>query len=124
MPQRDEHLKRAYQNEKLAEQFARASDPTCIDWSIAFLFYSALHFVDGYLAGKNCPPLTHYERGQEVENNGSLAEIRKPYSALQKMSEMARYEIANYAPRDHERALLLFNQIKEHTLGKIGVKMK
>lgn len=122
MPQRDEHLKRAYQNEKLAETFARASDPTCIDWSIVFLFYSALHFVDGYLAGKNCHPLTHYERVQEVENNGSLAEIRKAYSALQKMSEMARYEIANYIQRDHEKALQLFNKIKQHALGKMGLK--
>lgn len=119
VPQRDEHLDRAYQNEKLAEQFARASSPVCIDWSITFLFYSALHFVDAFLAGKNLHPLIHFERNEEVENNGSLSEIHRHYSTLQKMSESARYQIANYAQRDYDRALEHFNQIKQHVLRKM-----
>lgn len=120
VPQRPQHLERARQNEKLAERFAKASNPTCIDWAITLLFYSALHLIDGFLAGKNFHPLNHYERGEEIENNGSLSEIHKDYETLQKMSENARYEIADYSKQDYEKALKRFSRIKQHVLVKMG----
>jgi uncharacterized protein (UPF0332 family) len=61
VPQRHEHLSRAKQTEQLALALNRDL-PVCIDWAVAMLFYSALHYIDAFLAGKNVHPRNHNQR--------------------------------------------------------------
>ena len=57
-----------------------------IDWAVTILFYSALHYIDAFLAGKNMHPLNHDQRDEEVERNGSISNIYNDYRRLKDMS--------------------------------------
>jgi hypothetical protein len=117
VPQAHEHLTRAEENEDLAARLSRKYG-FCVDWSITMIFYAALHRIDAYLAGKNVHPLNHEFRDEEVENNGSLANIFKDYRRLKDLSTAARYEIANFHEDTLEVAKRRLEKIKEH-LAKI-----
>lgn len=78
------------------------------------LFYAALHYIDGYLAGKTFKPLNHKQRDDEIERNGSLAGIYREYRRLKDMSREARYNIASYADRDLQIAGDRSRRIKAH----------
>ena len=114
MPQRHEHLKRARENEKLAQALKKLKSSSGVDWAITVLFYSALHYVDAFLAGKNCHPLTHEDRNDEIEANGSLAGIFNDYRRLEDLSREARYNIAEYPPEKFDIAVARFERIKAH----------
>jgi uncharacterized protein (UPF0332 family) len=114
VPQRHEHLKRAQENEKLAHALKKLRTPSGVDWAITVLFYSALHYVDAFLAGKNCHPLTHEDRNDEIEANGSLAEIANDCRRLEDLSREARYNIAEYPPEKFAIARARFERIKDH----------
>lgn len=83
------------------------------------LFYSALHWIDGYLSQKRQKPMDHEERDGVVETNGSLADIYNDYRRLKDMSQQARYEIANYAERDWRLASQRLENIKRHVSSKL-----
>jgi hypothetical protein len=114
VPQRHEHLKRAQENEKLATALKKLRSPSGIDWAITVLFYSALHYIDAFLAGKNCHPLTHDNRNDEIEANGCLSEISNDYRRLEDMSREARYNVAEYPAEKFEIAKRRFDRIKDH----------
>ena len=113
MPRFHEHLARAAENEGLALSIGRQYGCS-VDWAITMLFYSALHHIDAYLAGKNMHPLNHEKRDGEIENNGSLADIFKPYRRLKDLSRAARYDIANYGEAELASAKQRLNAIKAH----------
>jgi hypothetical protein len=113
VPRPHEHLTRAKENEKLARTLGTASG-VAVDWAVTMLFYAALHFIDGYLAGKAFKPLNHKQRDEEIENNGSLTDIYKHYRRLKDMSREARYNIASFADRDLEIAAERLRYIKAH----------
>ncbi len=113
MPERHEHLQRARDNELLAAQL-KADVGFSNDWAITMLFYSALHYVDAFLAGKRMHPLNHDDRDEEIERNGSLTDIYRHYRRLKDFSRSARYEIANYAKADVHLARTKLEAIKNH----------
>lgn len=63
-------------------------------------------------------PLSHAFREEEVENNGSLADIFKDYRRLKDLSRAARYDIPNFQADTLEVAKRRLEKIKEH-LAKI-----
>ena len=67
-----------------------------MDWAITMPSYSGLHWIDGYLAGKNLDPRNHEIRDDEIERNGSLSAIFKDYRRLKDLSRTVRYEIPNF----------------------------
>ena len=113
MPQREQHLTRATENEALALGLNRKSG-VCIDWAITMLFYSALHWIDAYLAGKNFHPATHQIRDDEVENNGSLSAVFNDYRRLKDLSRAARYEIPGFGEDKLIVAKNRLLKIKQH----------
>ena len=118
MPSRDEHLERARQN----EEFAGSLDidrAIQADWAVTILFYSALHYVDAYLAVKSYHPPDHDARDSEIENNGSLADIYKDYRRLKDRSREARYNVANFHPDQFPPLKARFDRIKRHVLSKL-----
>jgi hypothetical protein len=113
VPNRDEHLIRAEENEKLALGLSRKYG-FCIDWAITMLFYSSLHWIDAYLAGKNLHPMSHEIRDDEVGKNGSLTDIFADYRRLKDLSRSARYEIANHTEEKLNLARHRLARIKNH----------
>lgn len=119
MPEQRQHLLRAKQNEALAESLRK--DNGCnIDWAIVMLFYSALHYVDAYLAGKQAHPVDHKHRDDEIERNGAISDIFGDYRRLKDLSRAARYEIPEYTIDKLNLAKSKLGNIKKH-LGKLGL---
>jgi hypothetical protein len=111
VPQRHEHLKKADETESLALAL-KSNIPVCVDWAIIMLFYAALHYIDAFLAGKNLHPLDHSKRDEEIENNGTIADVYRDYRRLKDMSRAARYEIANFGADSLEIAKSRLVKIK------------
>jgi uncharacterized protein (UPF0332 family) len=112
VPQRHEHLTRAGETESLARALNRQK-PVCVDWAVTMLFYAALHYIDAFLAGKNLHPLNHSLRDEEIEKNGSIAEVYRDYRRLKDMSRAARYEIANFNADSLAKAEARLAKIKD-----------
>jgi hypothetical protein len=113
LPDRNQHLTRAKEN----EEFARTLDLSQtlqVDWAVTMLFYSALHYVDAFLAGKHKHPRDHEARDSEVENNGSLTDIYRDYRTLKDKSEAARYDISNLHREQFPPIEQRFRNIKTH----------
>jgi len=96
------------------------SRSVCVDWAITMLFYSAVHYLQAYLAGKGFRVITHRQRDDEIERNGSLSPIFNDYRRLKDLSEDARYEIANFtADRHLKQAKERLERVKYQVLSKM-----
>ena len=113
MPDFQQHLLRAKQNEVLARELPKV-DGFYVDWAITVLFYSALHYIDAYLAGKNKHPRNHQVRDEEVEANGAISDIFEDYRRLKDMSRSAPYQIADYPVAKFDYASSRLEKIKKH----------
>ena len=118
MPDARRHLKRAEENEKLADAMPQR-DGFSTDWAITVRFYSSLHYIDAFLAGKQVHPLDHDARDSEVERNGSLTDIYKEYRRLKDWSRAARYDIAEYPASKARESRSKLNAIKIHILERL-----
>lgn len=113
MPDRAQHLERAAGNEDLARSL-NLDEGLEVDWAVTMIFYSALHYIDSFLAGKNLHPRDHDIRDAEIERNGSLNPIYKDYRRLKDASRAARYDIANYHKTDLIKFDSKFQNVKQH----------
>lgn len=85
------HLSKAFNNEIFLNTFD-LNKTKHLDWAITVMFYSALHYVDAYLATKNILKVEgHPERRRHVERY--LTPLSKSYNRLNEIGEDARYEI-------------------------------
>jgi hypothetical protein len=82
------------------------------------LFYAALHYIDAFLAGKNLHPMNHSIRDEEIEHNGTIADVYHDYRRLKDMSRAARYEIANFGVDSLEIAKNRLAKIKAFLLAR------
>jgi hypothetical protein len=115
VPDRSDHIARAGQNEKLAGQM-NLNETWQVDWAIILLFYSALQYVDAFLAGKNMHPKDHGARDAEIGNNGSLQAIYDDYRKLKDKSRAARYEVPNFHRSQLPPIEQRFQRIKTHIM--------
>lgn len=88
MPHKDEHRTRAEHDEFLVKNI----DNPFFDWKVTGTFYSALHYVDAYLATRNIHPATHSIRLKQVGTDPKLKPIFRDYRDLLNESRTARYE--------------------------------
>lgn len=88
MPSKEDHLARARHN----EFFVSSTENPFFDWKLTGIFYSALHYVDAYLATLNIHPPSHALRLMQFEVNAKLKPIRRDYRDLLNESRTARYE--------------------------------
>ena len=93
MPSKDAHLWQAGHNEKFCSEIL-ATD--FLDWAVTAIFYSGLHYVDGYLASKNIDPTTHDVRTPLVARESNLKRIFPQYRRLKDQSEAARYRVKHF----------------------------
>lgn len=97
MPQKAEHLRQASKNEGFFESFHLDSTPY-LDWVVTGVFYSALHYVDAYLASKSIDPRSHEERHAYVSREANLRFVEAEYLKLENQSRLARYECFRFRP--------------------------
>lgn len=100
MPSESRHVARAENNERFYAQFNLAST-AFLDWAIAALFYSALHYVDACLAGYaagGLHPQSHSTRGRILARDAFLRNFFCDYQELKNRSEDARYAIVAFPP--------------------------
>lgn len=88
MPLRDDHLNQAQHNLEFSESLDPASYP---DWLATGLFYTALHYIDAFLATKGYHPGKHDVRDGFVAKVQELRPLHDHYRALKDSSRTARY---------------------------------
>lgn len=98
MPSKDAHLRQANHNETFCSQLLSTE---FLDWAVTGIFYSALHYVDAYLAIKNIHPSRHYQgRDRWVATESNLRHIWNQYRWLKDKSEAARYDVKHFTPAE------------------------
>lgn len=96
MPNTEVHLRQANHN----EAFFDAIKPDLYsDWAVTVLFYSALQYVDAYLAKLgHLDPGTHEARDGFVRQYQPIREVSREYFRLKNYSVNARYYAARFSP--------------------------
>jgi len=92
MPSSAAHGERARDNEAFAAALDLAS-AIQRSWAVVALFYSALHWVEAYLATKDMHPGNHMVRSRLAGTDTNLRPIYLHYRELEDMSRHARYEL-------------------------------
>lgn len=105
MPSLTAHLNKAKHNEDFFRSFDLDNTPF-LDWVVSGIFYTALHYIDSYLAQKNKHPNTHKDRNDDIRYDPHLPQIFRPYRQLKDDSEGARYRMQKFTP-DEIRSQIL-----------------
>jgi hypothetical protein len=90
MPSEADYLTGAERNKALAVLLSEQEDPS---WAAVLAFYSALHFINAYLAREGFFPGDHRTRGQYVARLQELKPIHSHYRRLEERSRWVRYEL-------------------------------
>lgn len=94
MASKDAHLWQAAHNETLYSQLLTTE---FLDWAVTAIFYSALHYIDAYLATKDIHPSRHYKgRTPLVSRESNIKDIYGKYERLKNKSEAARYDVKHF----------------------------
>jgi hypothetical protein len=104
LPSRDEHVQKAEGNEAFADSIAGANQ-TQIDWKLIVLFYTAMHYVEAYLAkawGQHVR--SHTTRDSYISKEKDLKKIRTQYAHLKYYGYNARYEMDGFTAQDVQDA--------------------
>lgn len=96
MPNKSEHLSKAEYNENFYQSFDLHSTPY-LDWVVNGIFYSAVHYIESYLAIQGKHPKTHGQRNLEVRDDQNLGtDIFRKYKSLKDDSEGGRYYMQSF----------------------------
>ena len=125
MPSESGHLRQAERNESLYADLCSldSASEEYTEWEVVTLFYSALHYIDAYLANRLAHhPIGHVQRNRLVRMTSELVEIEHLYARLYRASTQTRYELRRPTVaevRDIERNL--FIPTKHHIRALLGV---
>ena len=112
MPSRDEHVKKATENESFASRLDTNTQAS-INWKLIVLFYTALHYVEAYLAkAMNQHLRVHTTRDSMVSRESQLRVIRTEYAHLKYYGFNARYEADQFTAKDVTEALGYLTLVK------------
>lgn len=118
MPTKAEHVKKATDNENFADGLD-ASTQASVNWKLTVLFYTAVHYVEAYLAEHlNTHLRSHTTRDGYVAKEANLRKIRNQYSHLKFYGYNARYEVDQFTAQDVTDAQGDLAQVKG-TLGPL-----
>ncbi len=93
-----EHLNKATHNENYYLSFNLDNTPY-LDWVVNGIFYSAIHYIESYLAMQARHPKTHGERNSCIRDDDVLGRyIFRNYMALKDDSEYGRYYMKTFTP--------------------------
>jgi uncharacterized protein YpmS len=93
-----DHILQAEHNEACYKQLASTSTEFA-DWQVTTLFYSALHYVDAYLASKGHSVTDHKMRNFLVSSESQLRALATEYIELFDRSLDSRYKLVQFTPQ-------------------------
>ena len=108
MPLESQHIDQAERNESCFQSMSGLNPRQFTDWEVITLFYSALHYVEAYLArnGIDHPhSKKHAHRETEMLKHADLDVIVMNYLSLHDYSQNARYEIQSFSEAEVEMLL-------------------
>ena len=108
-----EHLAQVVRNEEFANAIS-GLETRFTEWEVTALFYSALHYVNAFLATHGYEAKNHYHRRNLIALYTNLS---NEYDNLFQHSLDARYELKQFTPEEVE--LLKaddFRRVKEEIL--------
>lgn len=112
MPSQENHLAAARSNEALAVAMIQAHQAYA--WAIVLAFYSALHWVDAFLANASIHPENHSQRNLFVART-QLRTVLEAYQLLRDFSQDARYELVPFSESEaHSLIAGELTDIKTH----------
>ena len=111
MPTKDEHIQKANDNEKFANALA-TSNQAMINWKLVILFYTAVHYVEAYLAPNNVHLRSHQARDGYITRESNLRKIRMEYNHLKFYGYNARYEADQFTAADVTDAIKYLAKVK------------
>lgn len=115
MPTDAEHLHKAEHNEAFYLSFDLVATPY-LDWVVTGIFYSALHYIESYLATQGKQSQTHADRNKNIEDDPNLGrDIYNKFKHLKDDSENGRYLMKVFTPGEIKQYIIpnLYG-IKEH----------
>jgi len=114
MPDKANHIKRAKLNETFAVDIATI-DKKYKYWIITAYHYSALHWIDAYLANIPYHPHDHRTRNNWIVKDSRLKnDIYKDYCDLKYLCNNARYELISIGPSQLRESKKYHDAIKNH----------
>jgi hypothetical protein len=112
VPTRDEHVQKAEGNQTVND-LLDASTQARIDWKLIITFYTAMHYVEAYLA-KNLSQhvRSHTTRDNYIARDAGLRKIGIVYSHLKFYGYNARYEPPQFKAKDVQDAEVYLATLK------------
>jgi len=99
MPLKDEHHNKAQHNARFANKVLCEGN-LYLDWVATAYFYSALHYVDAYLATLNIHPVRHVSSdritGRDTYVHRHIRNIYDDYRDLKYESNQSRYYLKSF----------------------------
>lgn len=90
MPDVNTHLRVARNNEDFSRDLI--SENRYLDWAVTGIFYSAIHYVEAYLATQAIHSASHRGRDTEIYSDTNLRHIYDEISDLKNDSTQTRYQ--------------------------------
>ncbi len=102
----EQFLNKAQKNSRFTQEL-QASDIHSPEWVVVGAFYSAVHYVNAYLAktGPRFVPTNHKERNYYVNSVKELKQISRSYHRLSDKAWAARYTMVSFNLRFSQRLL-------------------
>ena len=123
MPDEADHFTQAEKNKQVADFLAANSTVAnrYSQWEVVTMFYSALHYVDAFLATKGIHPPDHITRNGHVAIQYELKPISNNYQNLYHRSKDARYRLKEFPQHVVDTMETnLFEPIKTRTYTLLG----
>jgi hypothetical protein len=106
MPTDLQHLHKAEHNEAFYLSFDLGSTPY-LDWVVNGIFYSAVHYLESYLATQQKHSQTHGDRNANIRDDPNLGrDIFKKFNSLKDDSENGRYFIKVFTPGEIQQYII------------------
>ncbi len=119
MPSRKEHISKAEHNEKFAKHFTLNTTPY-LDWVVTAFFYSAVHYVEAFLATIAKHSSDHRVRDSNLRRTPQLNVIYVEYNNLKNDSINARYHMYPFRPTEISLTVIPnHKKVKTHILSVI-----
>ena len=112
-----QYLRKAERNERLADELASLPQ-RYPEWEITTLFYSALHYVNAFLATQGQSTNYHRERYDLLDSQTTLG---KDYDTLFQRSMNARYDYDEFTTQEADQLKAgPFRSVKEGILALLS----
>jgi len=96
MPDKSAHIGAARKNEKFADLIL-VHYPDYREWAVVGYFYSAVHWIEAYLAIRNVHSFSHKDREYLIKGEPLLRKIDSEYYELKNQSKRARYSLKSFS---------------------------